>query len=61
MVANTPHSVIVDEEVERKVEELSELAPLHNPANLIGYRSFKEALPNANHVFAFDTASSNIR
>ncbi|MBS5114689.1 MAG: acetate kinase [Erysipelotrichaceae bacterium] len=50
------HSVIVDEEVERKVEELSELAPLHNPANLIGYRSFKEALPNANHVFAFDTA-----
>lgn len=49
-------SVIVDEDVVSKVEELCELAPLHNPAHLIGYRAFKEALPNSRHVFAFDTA-----
>ena len=49
-------SVIVDEDVVSKVEELCELAPVHNPAHLIGYRAFKEALPNSRHVFAFDTA-----
>lgn len=49
-------SVVVDDEVIKKVEELCELAPLHNPANLLGYFAFKEALPNSNHVFAFDTA-----
>lgn len=38
------------------VEELNDLAPLHNPANLIGYRSFKKALENATHTFSFDTA-----
>jgi acetate kinase len=49
-------SVVADDEVEVKVEELSDLAPLHNPANLVGYRAFKEALKNAGHVFVFDTA-----
>lgn len=49
-------SAIVDEDVERKVEELAELAPLHNPAHLIGYRAFKKALPGVKHVFTFDTA-----
>lgn len=49
-------SVVADEDVVSKVEELSDLAPLHNPANLIGYRAFKEALPHVQHVFAFDTA-----
>ncbi|MCD7893044.1 MAG: acetate kinase [Erysipelotrichaceae bacterium] len=49
-------SVVADEDVVNKVEELSDLAPLHNPANLIGYRAFKKALPNVQHVFAFDTA-----
>ena len=49
-------SVIADDYSIGKVEELSELAPLHNPANLVGYRAFKEALPNATHIFAFDTA-----
>lgn len=49
-------SVIVDDDVIKKVEELCELAPLHNPAHLIGYHAFKEALPNSRHVFAFDTA-----
>lgn len=49
-------SVIIDEEVEKTVDELSDLAPLHNPANLIGYRAFKKALKNVGHVAVFDTA-----
>ncbi len=49
-------SCVVDEDSEAKVEELNELAPLHNPANLIGMRAFREALPKAKHVFVFDTA-----
>ena len=49
-------SVKVDEDVVAKVEELCELAPLHNPAHLICYRAFKEALPEIEHVFVFDTA-----
>ena len=35
-------SIIVDEAVETKIEELFPLGPLHNPANLAGIRSFKE-------------------
>ena len=49
-------SVKVDDDVVRKVEELAELAPLHNPAHIIGYNAFKEALPGVEHVFVFDTA-----
>lgn len=49
-------SVVVDDEVVKKVEEFAELAPLHNPAHLVCYKAFKEALPNAGHVFVFDTA-----
>ena len=49
-------SVVVDEDVVAKVDELCELAPLHNPAHLICYRAFKEALPQIGHVFVFDTA-----
>ena len=49
-------SCIVDADSEAKVEELAELAPLHNPANLVGMRAFREALPHAKHVFVFDTA-----
>lgn len=49
-------SVAASEDVVEKMEECSELAPLHNPAGLTGYRSFKEALPNCSHTFVFDTA-----
>ena len=49
-------SVVVDADVEKKVEELSCLAPLHNPAHLACYRAFKEAIPSIGHVFVFDTA-----
>ncbi len=50
------HSVLIDEEVIQKIEAVSELAPLHNPANLVGIRAFKEALPNTPAVAVFDTA-----
>lgn len=49
-------SVKVDDQVVAHVEELAELAPLHNPAHIIGYKAFKEELPNVEHVFVFDTA-----
>lgn len=49
-------SVVVTKDVEDKVEELAPLAPLHNPAHLVCYRAFKEALPHVGHVFVFDTA-----
>ena len=49
-------SVVVDADVVEKVDELGELAPLHNPAHLVCYKAFKEALPNIGHVFVFDTA-----
>ena len=53
---NFAQSVVITEEVAKTIEELSDLAPLHNPANLIGYKAFKEALPNVGHVAVFDTA-----
>ncbi|EDL65352.1 acetate kinase [Bacillus sp. SG-1] len=49
-------SVIITEEVIEKIEELSELAPLHNPANVTGIRSFQSVLPNVPAVAVFDTA-----
>lgn len=49
-------STLVDDHVVEVFESLSELAPLHNPAGLIGYRAFKKNLPNIEHVFVFDTA-----
>ena len=49
-------SVVVDEDVVKKVDELAELAPLHNPAHLVCYKAFVEALPHIGHVFVFDTA-----
>jgi len=49
-------SVILDEKVINIVEELSDLAPLHNPANLVGIKSFKSVLPNVPMVGVFDTA-----
>ncbi len=49
-------SVLVSPDVLRKIEECSELAPLHNPANLRGYYAAHAALPNVPHVAVFDTA-----
>lgn len=49
-------SVVITEDVLKKIEGLSELAPLHNPANLTGIRAFQQALPNVPAVAVFDTA-----
>lgn len=49
-------SVILTEEVEKQVEECSDLAPLHNPANLIGIRSCRKVMPQVPMVGVFDTA-----
>lgn len=49
-------SALITEEVLRKIEELSELAPLHNPANVTGIRAFQAVLPNVPAVAVFDTA-----
>ncbi|KKK38362.1 acetate kinase [Mesobacillus campisalis] len=49
-------SVVITKEVLNKIDKLSELAPLHNPANLTGIRAFHQALPNVPAVAVFDTA-----
>ncbi|MFC7373375.1 acetate kinase [Fictibacillus iocasae] len=49
-------SALIDDEVLADIEELSFLAPLHNPANLVGINAFKEVLPDVPAVAVFDTA-----
>lgn len=49
-------TVIVNAMVEDAIDELSALAPLHNPAALVGIKAFKEFMPNAVHTAVFDTA-----
>ncbi len=49
-------SVIIDDDVLKTVEDLSKLAPLHNPANLIGIKAFMKKISKAVSVAIFDTA-----
>lgn len=49
-------ATLVTAEVEGQIDELSALAPLHNPANLQGIRAARKALPHVPHVAVFDTA-----
>src|SRR5699024_1639761 len=49
-------SVLITDEVIEKIEEVSELAPLHNPPNLTGIAAFKDILPDTPMVAVFDTA-----
>lgn len=49
-------SVVITEEVIKALEETIELAPLHNPPNLIGIRACQQLLPNVPMVSVFDTA-----
>lgn len=49
-------SVLVTEEVLETLDKLSELAPLHNPANVTGIRELLKALPNVPSTAVFDTA-----
>ena len=49
-------SVVITDEIVKAIEECNDLAPLHNPANLIGINSCKEIMPNVPMVAVFDTA-----
>lgn len=49
-------SSIITDEMLKAVEECNDLAPLHNPANLIGINACKELMPNTPMVGVFDTA-----
>ena len=54
-------SVIVDDEVMKKLDSIKHFAPLHNPANMLGIEAFKKALPNVPNTVVpntvvFDTA-----
>ncbi len=49
-------SVVISDEVMAAIEECNDLAPLHNPANLIGIRACQELMPKAPMVAVFDTA-----
>lgn len=53
---NFSESVIITEETIKAIEECSELAPLHNPANLIGVNSCREIMGDIPMVAVFDTA-----
>jgi acetate kinase len=49
-------SVVITDQVIQAIEDVSDLAPLHNPANLTGIQAFSEALPGVPAVAVFDTA-----
>ncbi|CCU77876.1 Acetate kinase [Halanaerobium saccharolyticum subsp. saccharolyticum DSM 6643] len=50
------HSTLIDDEVMKKIEDISDLAPLHNPANLMGIEVCKELMSETSQVAVFDTA-----
>jgi acetate kinase len=50
------NTTIINDEVKEKIKELSELAPLHNPAHLVGINVAEEIFSNAKQVAVFDTA-----
>ncbi|MBO7358158.1 MAG: acetate kinase [Lachnospiraceae bacterium] len=49
-------SVVINDEVMKAIEECNDLAPLHNPANLIGINACKALMPSVPMVAVFDTA-----
>ncbi|TYR82155.1 acetate kinase [Priestia megaterium] len=49
-------SVLITDETLTEIENLSDLAPLHNPANIVGIKAFQEILPNVPAIAVFDTA-----
>lgn len=49
-------SVVIDDEVMKAIEANIELAPLHNPANIMGIQACKNVMPNTPMVAVFDTA-----
>ena len=51
-----PESCVVDDKVIEGIRNLCELAPLHNPANLLGIEAVKKLLPQVPQVAVFDTS-----
>lgn len=51
-----PESTKVEGDVISRLETINDLAPLHNPAAIVGYKAFASALPHAGHVLVFDTS-----
>lgn len=49
-------SVVINDDVEKAIELCTDLAPLHNPANLSGIKAFQKVVPDALQVAVFDTA-----
>lgn len=49
-------SVLIDDEVKRVIRECFDIAPLHNPPNLMGIEACQSLMPNVPHVAVFDTA-----
>ena len=49
-------SVLIDKDVKESIKDCYKLAPLHNPANMIGIEACEEIMPNAPMVAVFDTA-----
>lgn len=50
------HPVRITDDVEKTIESLNHLAPLHNPANLAGIKAARKVLPDVDHIAVFDTA-----
>ena len=50
------HSYIVDEDVIKEIEDCSDLAPLHNPAHILGIRACQKLMPSTPMAAVFDTA-----
>ena len=51
-----PESIKVEADTIERLEALNDLAPLHNPAAIVGYKAFNSALPHAGNVLVFDTS-----
>ena len=51
-----PGALVIDANIESAIDDLSALAPLHNPRSLAAYRAAREHWPDAVHVAVFDTA-----
>ncbi len=49
-------SVIIDDKVKKVIRDCFDIAPLHNPPNLMGIEACQELMPNVPHVAVFDTA-----
>ena len=50
------HSYLVDDEIVKEIDECSDLAPLHNPAHILGIKACRKLMPNTPQAVVFDTA-----